>query len=86
MHEFGRQSRVPQVALFYLGVGLMAAEFPVVCRWPEPSLLPGAAAFGFKAGVLTPEPLQPHRVDPSHAAPMWVADRRKGRSLTAVSQ
>jgi hypothetical protein len=31
--------RLPQVALFYVGVGLMAAEFPVVCRWPEPSLL-----------------------------------------------
>src|SRR5579859_5643385 len=31
--------RVPQVALFFLAVGLMAAEFPVVCRWPEPSPL-----------------------------------------------
>jgi len=28
-------SWVHQVALFYLGVGLMGAEFPVVCRWPE---------------------------------------------------
>jgi hypothetical protein len=38
---------LPSVALlpgatgrdFYLGVGLTAEEFPVVCRWPEPSLL-----------------------------------------------
>lgn len=34
-----RRRRVLQVAFFYLGVGLMAAEFQVVCRWLKPSLL-----------------------------------------------
>jgi hypothetical protein len=37
--DYGFNWRVPQVALFYLGVRLTAAGFPVVCTWPEPSLL-----------------------------------------------